>query len=1474
MTDDQDKTDQLSATKRAIHEIRKLRSKVRELESRPAEPIAIVGMACRFPGGANNPAQYWDLLSNSVDAIGEVPPDRWDADAYYDADPDAPGKMSTRWGGFLTNIDKFDPDFFGISAREAATLDPQHRLVLEVGWEALESAGQSPQELFGKRTGVFIGISSFDYAQMQLQAGGPESIDAYFATGTTHSIASGRLSYTLGLQGPSLSVDTACSSSLVAVHLACQSLRARECNLALSGGVNVILSPEILINFSKAHMMAADGRCKVFDAAADGFVRAEGCGMIALKRLSDAIADRDTVHAVIRGSAVNQDGRSSGLTAPNGPSQQSVINAALKNAGVAGEDIGYVEAHGTGTSLGDPIEINALAESVGAGRSPDNPLAVGSVKSNVGHLEAAAGVAGLIKTVLTLKHRVIPGSLHYNTPSPHIPWQDISITVPTRPTPWPAADHSRLAGVSAFGFGGTNAHVVIGEAPEPPVTEATDERSHHLLALSAKTPDALHLLAAAYVANLTEPDVPGIGDVCFTANAGRAHFECRLAVVSDSMDKMRSSLEQYVAGHAPAGLIASDTLPQTSPEVVFLFTGQGSQYSDMGRELFETQPVFRGCMEQCDELLRPHMDGSLLSVLYTDKKGSLDGTALTQPALFAIEYSLATLWQSWGVRPSAVIGHSIGEYVAACVAGVFSLEDGLKLVATRARLMQELPANGAMAVVSCDIARLEAAIASHADRISIGAINGPENIVVSGDRKIVDDVCGQLETDGFRTKRLNVSHAFHSPMIEPMLNAFEEAASEVEFRAPQITLISNLTGAAFEPGQAPDATYWRRHARETVRFADGLASLRADGYTLFVENGPEPVLSSLGMDGAAPGECWLSSLRRASPDWQQILETAGELYTRGVDIDWRGFDRSYARRTVVLPSYPFARERHWLDMDAGVSPQVAVDSSSLWNTLVVAGRRQSLQAPLHLRAETYADKWRCLDAIATGFITNALRAFGAFAVADEEQSVDTLLERHNISSTYHFLLLRWLRKLVRTGLLTNDNETFFAVDALPEADIEGLFLDAHDSLADVQPLVDYVRRCGYLLTEVLTEKESPLETLFPGGSTDTAKFLYEGWAVPMYFNSIARAAVENLVHALPARQPLRILEIGAGTGGMTASILPVLPPERTTYCYTDVSEFFFGPAEKKFVAYPFIEFGSLNIENSPAEQGYGTHTFDIVIASNVLHATHNLHDAINNALSLLKPDGILVLLEVTNPPAWFDISIGLIEGWQRFNDEVRSDGPLISESKWQELLLNHGFQDVVSIPEDGVVTDILGIHILLARAPSDAVVAQESRRVTQAIRETPNGVQGAIEPESESSGQAFRQQLEDAADHEVHDLLANYARERVMTVLRRDPDKPIDRRHRLMDLGIDSLMAVELRNLLQSDLSLEKRLPATLIFDYPNIDAIATYLQIEVLGLGASADAASDRVEPQDVIDKAELENLADEDVEAMIVKKLQDLER
>ena len=920
--------------------------------------------------------------------------------------------MSTLYGGFLPEVDRFDAEFFGISDREAVSVDPQHRLLLEVAWEALENAGLPAQQLFGTPAGVFVGISSFDYGQLRGQTGDRSEVDAYHAAGIAHSAASGRLAYYLGLQGPSISIDTACSSSLAAVHLACQSLRAGECGVALAGGVNLILSPEIHVALSKSRMMAPDGRCKAFDDRADGFVRSEGCGVVVLKLLSDALAGGDRIHAIIRGSACNQDGRSSGLTAPNGPSQTSVLQAAWRAAGIQGGQLSYVETHGTGTALGDPIEAGALAAAL-EGVPPEHVLSIGSVKTNLGHMEAAAGIGGLIKTALALQNEEMPPNLHFQTPSKNVDWQYARLEVVREKTPWPRSSKPRLAGVSSFGFSGTNVHVVLEEAPLPSAAASGPERSWHLLTLSARSEPALRELAARYAAALRS-GTASLADFAHTANAGRSHFTHRAAVVAVSPAEVSAAL-------------------------------------------------------------------------------------------------------------AALAGATCGAEVA----------------------------------------------------------------------------LGRAD-----------------PLNEP----------EVDNQ-------------------------------------------------LFVELAP------------AAG----------TPSERQILDTLARFYVRGARIDWKALEQGHRPQWIDIPGHPWNRRRYWFP----ASPRPTADQR--WQAVLASGNRQAGQAPVDLLLHTYADKYRALDEMATAYMVRAFQSLGAFTTAGAALRADDLVDSYGVLPLYRVLMERWLQTLAEKGLLVQSAGAYTAIQPLRAPDPASLEIAAVPLFADTPVLLDYVKGCGRLLASILVGRTSPLDTLFPGGTLELAEAIYHHAALSRYFNGIAGALADAF-----ARQhdgPLRILEVGAGTGGTTASILPMAPAGRTEYTFTDVSEFFFDHAARRFENLGWLKFGLLDLERPPESQGYPPGHYDIIVAANVLHATKDLGQTLDFVRSLLAPDGVLVLYEVTDPPSYFDVSIALIEGWQKSADAIRKAGSAARNRRMERVPARARLRGNGFLAGGGTPAEVLGSHVFAARAPDDAAVS-------------------------------------------------------------------------------------------------------------------------------------------------------------------------
>ncbi|HEX4446240.1 MAG TPA: type I polyketide synthase [Polyangiaceae bacterium] len=1459
-------------------------------------------------------------------------------------------------------------------------------------------------------------------------ARGTEAIDAYLASGNAHSVAAGRIAYFLGLHGPALSIDTACSSSLVALHVACQSLRRGESQVALVGGVNLMCSPETTMALSKAHMLAPDGRCKTFDAAADGFSRGEGCGVLVLKRLADAVADGDRVLAVVKGTAVNQDGKSGGLTVPSGPAQEAVIRAALADAGLAPADVGYVEAHGTGTTLGDPIEVRALAGALGTGRPAGDPLIIGSVKTNFGHLESAAGIVGVMKVVLSLVHEQIPRHLHFKEPSPHISWSEYPVTVASKARSWPRGTRRRVAGVSSFGFSGTNAHIVLEEAPPPndAPAEKAIERALHCLPLSGRTSDALGQLVTRCDGVLATSSGVSLGDAAHTAGVGRSHFTERLALIAGSRDEAREALKAFASDTPHPALHRGTAVPGAAPEVVFLFTGQGSQYPGMSQALYETAPVFRDIIDRCDAALGSDRQGrTLKSVLAPGptENAPIHETSWTQPALFAVEYGLTELWRSWGIEPAAVIGHSVGEYVAACVAGVFSLEDGLRFIAERGRLLQALPPGGAMAALFAPVEEIAAAVAPMADRVAVAAFNAADSAVISGEAGAVEALLEAFARRNVKGHRLFVSFAAHSPLVEPAVAALEACARAVTMHAPRIPVAWNVTGGAALPGHAPDARYWGRHLREAVRFAEGLASLQ--GYGAFLEVGPHPVLMALAeraLPDAAKGKLLLSSLRRGKDDVREMLGTLAELYTHGAKVDFGGVDRPHGLRRVAWPTYPFQRRTFWIkpsdgaprrarpgkgagnpllgerlstavpifetmltpdtvhylgehriagavlvagpvflemaqaathlavgpgnravtgfvireplvipaegrtvqthlasgpdgatsfsihsraiggsddwllhatgDLVATRAAAQAIDSASLaslekelgaataadafYERLVGLGialgdsfrglrevrrrdgevlatvalpsacaadavdwahpslldaalqavglavptrtpeaddvylfaevERIDLQGPLPARFACHARlrpasgprpaEWRAdvrlltidgallgtvqgvclrrasreaLTRVTAGATTGGLfyrvawesaplvvaaapsledpatfvpavrERFQALAVANGLSIYEALLpeldrssaeyailalrtlgfdetpgrvltatteaERLGVVARHGRLFARLLEMLVEDGLLRARSTSFEVIGPLGPSNLAETATARHQALltrfAQTDGELSVLQRAGKELARVLRGEQDPLALLFPGGEFTEARKLYVESPYARTYNTALGEMLARAIAKLPAGARLRVLEIGAGTGGTTTYALPNLPADRTDYTFTDVSPLFLERAAETFAKYPFIKRALLDIERDPKTQGFEAGAYDVVIAANVLHATADLRRSVEYARDLLAPGGMLLLLEGVTRERWVDLTFGLTEGWWRFTDHaLRPAYPLIERKAWLELLQGLGFTFGAAVPDD-TWTARGGAQqaLLVARAP-------------------------------------------------------------------------------------------------------------------------------------------------------------------------------
>jgi acyl transferase domain-containing protein/acyl carrier protein len=1597
--------DDLSTVKRALLAVEEMSARLEMVQRAQTEPIAICGIGCRFPGGANDPESFWQLLRDGRDAVTEVPHTRWDANT---------NGGSIRWGAFVENVDQFDAAFFGISPREATHMDPQQRLVLEVAWEALEDAGQPVERLAGTETGVFLGIYNNDYAWLQSDA--PEDIDVYAATGGGQGIAANRLSYLFDLRGPSIAVDTTCSSSLVAIHLACQSLRNGECRLALAGGVNLLLSSQIALSVSKVVPMAADGRCKTFDARADGIVRGEGCGIVVLKRLSDALADGDSIVAVIKGSATNQDGHSNGFTAPNGAAQQAVIRQALQNSGITPPQISYVEAHGTGTQLGDPIEWESL-EAVFRG---PRACLVGSVKTNFGHLEAAAGIAGLIKVALSLKHRAIPPHLHFTKMNP-MASSNGALAIPLELQSWTDTT-GLLAGVSSFSLGGTNAHVVLGEAP------AADSHSYEatqlcLVPLSARSDQALHAYARELRKQLLASGDPerGLYDLAHTASLRRSHLPYRMALVGRTQRELVTLLGSFLDGETHPAL-KTGRAPGKADGLVFVFSGQGTQWSGMGQKLMDHELVFRRAVEECYELFPRFGVMASLDALENDPEGTQPH--VVQPAIFAIQVGLVALFREWGIVPDAVTGHSFGEIAAAYGAGILSLEDAVRIVSARAKLFERIAGRGGMAAVELPVREVSELLSKFPGAVSLAAANSPTSTVLSGETAALQTIVEALTRRNVRCRLLRVNCAFHSQQVDALRDELEAALQDLKPQSSSIPFFSTVT-RTFANGEDLNASYWVRNARQTVWFAETIETLRRE-YRVFLEVAPHAALTpdiEACLKWANDSARTIPTLRRDQDERSMLLRSLAALYTSGHAIQWQRLYRERGRQ-VRLPSYPWQRKRYWIQSNGNgtsathsthlrprsQSPtrhallghrlqtpvctfeaQLSTDSLQHLNhhlidgqvifpaagymemalaaaheyfghgphtsrgmifhrPLILTGVPHTVQLTLtpdnsesatvqifSLDDATSTPSWTLLasgiiakariqanveqislDHLRAGFddeasiqefgsrlanygfdtareirglqrlwqkngealaqlrlppelinqlheyhlhpllLNTALQTLLAALPEDGEDDGDDVflstgverftfhtspgaelwshvtvmpyhasdrihrkvdvrlynsegvviaevlglslrrvalrtLKTENRSLSEYFYEVQWQPKQLRqrhdisTNLPVNVAELaqqlgpwsmqaierfglehyrqiepevdalclMYVVEALRELGLnlhEGAISESQIETIGILPqyrrLLDrmieilcedrilihagdrfemghspknssaasqwqtligehpaykaeltLLGRCGESLAKILTGHSDSLELLFPGGSFEEAEHLYEASPFAQTFNSMVEQAIRLALTKLVEGETVRVLEIGAGTGGASAYVLPLLPSGQTKYVFTDVSNLFLYKARQKFSDYNFVDYKLLDIEHDPKEQGFVEHQFDVVIASNVLHATSDLRGALNHVRQLLAPDGLLLLLEATGKQRLVDFTFGLTDGWWEFKDtDLRPDYPLLPAKRWLSLLAECEFVQARAIPEN-IGDDDLQTSLILAQAP-------------------------------------------------------------------------------------------------------------------------------------------------------------------------------
>ena len=1586
------------------------------------EALAIIGIGCRFPGAANDPEAFWSILRDGVDALTEIPSDRWDLRTYFDAEPGKAGKTNVRHGGFIEGIDQFDAAFFGISPREASRMDPQQRLILEVGFEALEDGGQVLEKLSGSQTGVFVGMSSFDYALIQTGFRDRNAVDVYTNTGGALSIVANRVSYCLNLKGPSVVVDTACSSALTAVHFASHAIWNNECDLALAGGVHVLITPGPYLGFSKLAMLSADGRCKAFDAKANGFVRSEGAGMILLKPLSKALADGDRVYAVVRGTAINQDGRTSGLTVPSQSAQEEVVREAYQNAGISPSAVSYVEAHGTGTLVGDPIEARALGTVLAPGRAEGASCLIGSVKTNIGHLEAAAGVAGLIKTALTLKHREVPASLHFQDPNPDIPFDALRLRVPCERESLGNGHERIVAGVNSFGFGGSNAHVVLEEAPD--VLESTrlepiPSGKPQLVPLAARSLEALKAMAGGFADFLKGDGSAGITleDFAHTTRFRRTHHDFRLGVVAQTREELIERLTGFANGDVNASAVTDRHVSGHVVRLAFVFCGQGPQWWAMGRQLLEEEPVFRDVIERCDNIITGlGSRWSLLEQLTADEAHSrLQETAITQPAIFAVQAGLAALWASWGITPDAVVGHSVGEVAAAYVAGALSLEDAVAVIYHRGRCMDSA-VGGRMLAVALTKEESATVVAPYGDRANIAAVNSPNSITLSGEADALQEIFDALQARQVFARFLQVDYAFHSVQMEPARPLLMEALAGIRPRAATLPLISTVTGQQIE-GTELGAEYWWQNVRQAVLFADGIDRLLDLEMNTFLEISPHPVLSSAVVETAHARTAKarvLPSIRRKEAERVQMLRSLGVLYAIGRPADW-SLQEEGSGRFVRIPTYPWQREHYWQeseesresrlgmrdshpllgrslktpvpswmsnldpnwlpylrdhkvqgqillpgaaylemalaagkdiygtgpyfiedvkfvkgcflpkgdsrvgqlvynpqdstfqvhsqtlesgqtwvfhasgvirsrleeptdppfdpsvvqnrcvgsvsgascyeglkkigleygptfqgiqhlwvgdqealgqitmsealipemdpyhfhpaaldaclqvilgtltgmkrDEDAGRGVYLPVEiedvriygrpGANLWShAKLVDMNKQGLTAEVRAYDENgrlileihglrcqyvgvdggqaeslddllYEFQWQlqprsvgsfsgksldcfpplvemaksvtahlasveilgeksryagledAMNQLCGSYIADALEQLGADFQPGQIFSADELAEELNVIEQHARLFPRYLTMLAEDGWLRSIDASRWEVISAPGYDTpQNLWTNLLTKNPAFFAELTLIGRCGQGLADVLRGETNPLQLIFPEGSLATAEHLYSDSPSTRLYNFLTEQAVARLIQNLPADRPIRVLEIGAGTGGLTSYLLPRFPRDRTEYVFTDLSNHFFIKAAQKFADYPFVKYKKLDIEKDLAEQEFAPHTFDIVVASQVLHATADLRRTIGNVQKLLSAEGLLVLLEVVKPARWIDLVFGLTEGWWRFSDtDLRPEYPLLTFPGWQSLLGEFGFSETIDIASTSKAEGF-GSAVIFSRGPA------------------------------------------------------------------------------------------------------------------------------------------------------------------------------
>ena len=1589
------------------------------MERKKREPLAIVGIGCRFPGNVTNTDEFWKLIIDRVDGLTDIPADRWNSSAKYAPDFKTPGKISVRRGGFIKDIDKFDASFFGISPLEASRMDPQQRMILELSYEAVENSGLTLKDLDGSRTSVFIGISSHDYGDIQNSPVEQVNIGAHTNLGSALCIAANRISYFYNLKALSMALDTACSSSLNAVHLACRSIWDKDADLAFAGGVNSILKPEPEMGFSKGGFLSPDGKCYAFDSRANGYIRSEGAGIIIIKTLSRAIKDKDLIYATIRGSGVNQDGTTKGISVPSQIAQQEMIQMAYDDAGVDTRQVKFIEAHGTGTFVGDPIEATSIGKVLGSNRTDNCYL--GSVKSNIGHLEPASGIAGIIKLALAMENRIIPPNIHYKKPNPNIPFSDLKLEVPVEPVEWKDEENGNVyGGINNFGFGGANVHVVLEGLPRPTVILPDKVDKMSVCTLSARDSQALRELAEAYISYFKDStNTSSLSDICYSATVRRTHHNNRLSVVAESKMEMADHLQKYLDGETLTE-VSTGRSNEPNDRVVFVFSGQGPQWWAMGRQLLNNEPVFAKTIHLLDKLLSTHADWSLLDELTKDEGSSrISETNIAQPAIFSIQIALLEMWKELGISPSAVVGHSIGEVPAAYASGALTLEQAVLLIFHRSRVQVKATDKGRMLAAGLPIEEATELISGREDKVSIAAVNGPAMVSLSGDTDVIEQISEELEKQDVFNRMLQINVPFHCHHMEPLKEELLSSLESLNPRATSIPFYSTVTGMVIE-GEKLDNKYWYRNVRETVSFASAIDELIHDGFDTFIELGPHPIhamgINDL-LDVKQKSGLVIPSIRRQEEEKRTFLSSLGKLYTWGTEINWESlFDDPHF---VRLPAYPWQKERHWLETEDGrnerlgslVHPHLKkktisareshniiwdinldkrthpyIDDHKVQGPIVYPGaghielsisaalasfgekfefledlnfesalflpdsgdpikvqmdishdggdyfiyskprsenaswvmcsngkmnhimdsfqsikvdfedvrnrikipvpvkemheellesglylgptfraikhlwrgekewesfseievhesirseffqfnlhpgvldscfqtvfgifnvredteKKMGVYVPVHIDrikfhkkpnsfkmfvygrlrewTDEYAlgelwifneegeilaefqgfrsqylkgsrgesageqEKWfyeynwnmksrsdqelvrnpgeyisspnairdqvnETIDQIkelpaqadyysnyeprqyklTIGYICNALKEMGMSFSTGTKINVPGLIKELGVIKDHHRLFYHIFTLLRNAGIVEGAKDEYRVIKTPDFRDTKIWIDEINKKYPQFEHETTLLGRCGPEIAGVLTGLVDPIQLIFPEDQWDLiVKYYVEGFAFKKY-NSLASSIVTELVSKIPEDQTLRILEIGAGTGGMTQAVLPLLPAGRTEYYYTDLSHMFMLKAQQRFARYPFVQYKLLDIEKDPGEQGLDLNSFDLVIASDVIHATRNLKTTFGNVKRLLASEGILLMLEVTNSPVYLDFIFGMTEGWWLFEDtDIRPDHATMSPDRWRQVLEREEFSDV-AVYSDFENNDSSCQSVILAR---------------------------------------------------------------------------------------------------------------------------------------------------------------------------------